>query len=75
MFFSGLRSSLPFQFLPKGIPIDTLQFLIRRADTEPSKLNRIWLLSDKEGSEETSQVLKLSRTAKPQGCLPYLSRR
>jgi hypothetical protein len=35
-----------------------LGFLIRRAGTEPSKVNRMCLWSDSEGSEETSQALR-----------------
>ena len=39
-----------------------LGFLIRRTGTEPHRVNRICPWSDKEGSDETSQPVMLSRS-------------
>jgi len=41
-----------------------LGFLIRRTGTRPCKVNRISLLSHREGSDETSEPIMLSRSPK-----------
>jgi len=54
----SLRTSLKE---PQLVP---LGYLIRRTGTEPYRVNRICLWSDREGSDETSQLVMLSRSAK-----------
>jgi len=61
-FRAPLQSFL--QVPSKGAPIGALGFLIWRTGTEPCKVNRICLWSDREGSDETSQPLVLSRSPK-----------
>jgi hypothetical protein len=60
------RAQLQFfpQDFPKGAPIAALGFLIRDTGKEPRRENRICLWLDREGSEETSQPVILSRSPK-----------
>jgi len=41
-----------------------LGFLIRHTGAEPCEMNRIYLWSDREGSDETTQPMILSRSLK-----------
>lgn len=61
MFISRRCSSLPFRSSPKKSQLMTLEFLTRHSGTKTSKLKRMFLWSDQEGSE-TSHLLMLSES-------------
>ena len=50
-----------------------LGFLVRRTGTESRRVNRICLWSDKEGYDETSQPMMLSRSLKDSRVMPITS--
>jgi hypothetical protein len=73
MIISGPLSSLtlmPSWKEPKLVP---LGFLIRCTGTEPCRVNRMCLCSDREGCDETSQLVMFSRSPKDHSVISITS--